>query len=72
MLCNFILNRTKTILPESLPLVNMADLDHCLDILRDFVLHDLQTTWQYCRRQGLYESINILQETIKTIEPEPV
>ena len=61
-----------TTLPETLALANLADNDHCLELLKEHIVSDLSTTWQFCRKQGLYESVNILKETVEYVEPKPV
>jgi hypothetical protein len=61
-----------TTLPETLALNNLADNDHCIELLQQHIVNDLHTTWQFCRKQGLFESVQILKETVEVVEPKPV
>jgi hypothetical protein len=61
------------VLPDALSQVkNAEDVERALAILKDSIYSDLCTTWQYNRKQGLYEEINILRQTIKVSEPKSV
>jgi hypothetical protein len=61
------------VLPDEWPsLKQPEDIKHALVILKEAISSDLNFTWQYNRKQGLYEEINILRQTIKVSEPKPV
>jgi len=64
--------RTKTVLPTMWPRIEMAEMENVISIVTESITSDLISTWQYNRRQGLYEESNILRQTIKVSEPKLV
>jgi hypothetical protein len=61
------------VLPSELPsLKQREDVEQALVTLKEAISSDLCSTWQYNRKQGRYEEINILRETTKYSEPNPV
>ena len=64
--------RTKTVLPTMWPQIEMAEMENVISIVTESITSDLISTWQYNRRQGLYEESNILCQTRKISKPKPV